>query len=182
MEHPERETPRGELVGSTVHAELSGRGQTLATAESLTGGALADLLSAAPGASEVFLGGVVTYATALKLSLLGVREETVAEHGVVSSQCAAEMAAGVRRLAGSDWGLSTTGVAGPSTQEGKPVGRVHLGVAGPEGTTTRELHLDGDRAQVRAAACEEAAVALVRALGVAGPGDGTDDGSDGQPG
>lgn len=164
-------TPRPEVLGATVHAELVDRGQTLATAESITGGALADLLTAAPGASEVFLGGVVSYATELKVALLGVREATVEEHGVVSAECAAEMAAGVRERAGTDWGLSTTGVAGPSTQEGKPVGLVFVGVAGPDGTTTQELHLDGDRAQIRAAACEEAAVALVRALGVGVPDD-----------
>ena len=79
------------------------------------------------------------------------------------------MAAGVRQRAGTDWGLSTTGVAGPATQEGKPVGLVFVGVAGPDGTTTHELHLDGDRAEIRTAACEEAAVALVRALGVGDP-------------
>lgn len=162
-------TPRHQLLGATVHAELVDRGQTLATAESITGGALADLLTAAPGASEVFLGGVVTYATELKVALLGVGEDVVEQHGVVSAPCAAAMAEGVRDRAGSDWGLSTTGVAGPATQEDKPVGLVYVGVAGPEGTTTHELHLDGDRAQIRTAACEEAAVALVRALGVGDP-------------
>lgn len=141
----------------------------VSTAESLTGGALGETLSAAPGASDTYLGGVVAYATSLKLSVLGVSEETVSRHGVVSAECAAEMAAGVRSLTGSDVSVSTTGVAGPAVQEGKPVGLVFLGVAGPRGVVTKELHLDGDRPAVRAAACREA-ISAVLAIVVAIPG------------
>ena len=159
-------TPRHQLLGATAHAELVLRGQTLATAESVTGGALADLLTAAPGAGDAYLGGVVAYETDLKLRLLGVQRATVETHGVVSAECAAEMAAGVRERTGADWGLSTTGVAGPTTQEDKPVGLVHVGVAGPDGVTTHELRLDGGRAAIRDRACEGAVVALVRRLGV----------------
>lgn len=155
---------RGLLQGATVHAELALDQQTLATAESVTGGALADLLSAAPGAGDAYLGGVVAYDTDLKVGLLGVDPGTVGTRGVVSAACAGEMAAGVRRLVGADWGLSTTGVAGPTTQEDKPIGLVYVGVAGPTGVTTHELHLSGERAEIRAAACEEAVVALVRRL------------------
>jgi nicotinamide-nucleotide amidase len=149
-----------QLLGATLHAELVARKQTLATAESLTGGALGDLVSAAAGASETYLGGVVTYATRTKVTLLGVDQATVDEHGVVSEQCAREMALGVRDLVGSDWGVATTGVAGPTEQEGKEVGTVFVAVAGPDGVVARQLHLDGDRAQIRSATCT-AAVAMV---------------------
>src|SRR3954447_16444398 len=90
--------PDAQVLGATLHAELTRRGATLATAESLTGGALADLVSASPGASESYLGGVVSYATSVKSGLLGVREETIEAHGVVSAACAEEMAARVKEL------------------------------------------------------------------------------------
>jgi nicotinamide-nucleotide amidase len=143
---------------------LAGRGETLATAESLTGGMLASLLTGVPGASRSFRGGVVSYATELKESLLGVPAEVVAEHGVVSGPCAAAMAEGARRLAGATYAVATTGVAGPDLQEGKPAGLVFVSVAGPEVTTVRELHLDGDRQAVRYAACERALDALAEVL------------------
>jgi nicotinamide-nucleotide amidase len=156
-----------QVLGATLHAELLRRGLTLATAESLTGGALGDLVSASAGASETYLGGVVTYATETKVKLLGVDRATVDEHGVVSEQCAREMAAGVRVLVGSDWGVATTGVAGPTEQEGKEIGTVFVAVAGPRGpqdVVARHLHLDGDRAQVRAAACTAAAALLLESV------------------
>jgi nicotinamide-nucleotide amidase len=153
-----------QLIGAGLHAELIRTGMTLATAESLTGGALADLVSAAPGASETYLGGVVSYATEVKVRLLGVRESTVSEHGVVSAECAVEMANGVRALVGSDWGVSTTGVAGPTTQEDKPVGTVFVAVAGPDGARARELHLAGDRAEIRDRTCTEAAAMVLEEL------------------
>jgi nicotinamide-nucleotide amidase len=147
---------RAEL-GSELRGELLARGMTLATAESLTGGLLADLASAPPGASETYVGGVVSYATRVKVAVLGVREETVEEHGVVSEQCAREMAEGVRALMGADWGVSTTGVAGPTTQEDKPVGTVFLAVAGPTGTTCHERRFEGDRSHIRGLASVAAA-------------------------
>ena len=130
---------------------------TLATAESLTGGRLAAAVTSVPGASASYLGGFVTYATQLKESLLDVPRAIVEEYGVVSGECARAMADGARTLLGSDWAVSTTGVAGPAEQEGKPVGTVFVGLAGPRGTTSHELHLDGDRAEVRAQACSAAA-------------------------
>ncbi len=146
-----------EATGQTGHAAaaellaiLRTRDLTLATAESLTGGALADAVSSVPGASAGFVGGVVAYATVVKQGVLGVSADTLATHGAVSAECAAEMAGGVRSLLGADVGLSTTGVAGPESQEGKPVGRVHVAVAGPLGTRTVELRLSGDRQQIRA--------------------------------
>ena len=147
-----------------LHAALRARRLTLATAESLTGGALADLVSSVPGASATYLGGVVSYATAVKQQLLGVSLATIETHGVVSAQCAAEMARGVRVLLGSDVGVSTTGVAGPEHQEGKPVGLVHIAVDDVEGTRTHELRLVGDRPEIRATACSHAVSAALEAL------------------
>ena len=144
------------------------RGLTVATAESMTGGAVADLVSAAPGASATFLGGVVSYATEVKQQVLGVSDETVDEYGVVSAPCAAEMARGVRDLLRADYGVSTTGVAGPEPQEGKPVGMVYIGVAGPYGVDTHELTLSGERAEIRAQATREAVRLLLEAV-VHGP-------------
>lgn len=143
-------------LGAQLHAELLARGQMIASAESITGGGLGDLLTAAPGASETYLGGVVSYATAVKQQLLGVTDETVENEGVVSAACAREMAVGIRDLLKADFGVSTTGVAGPTEQEGKPVGLVYVGVAGPRGVRTVELELDGDRAEIRDQACIEA--------------------------
>jgi len=157
--------PDLEVLTAALHAELVSRSKTLATAESLTGGGLAELVSAAAGSSDTYLGGVVAYASAVKQQVLGVSAGTVATHGVVSAACAAEMALGVRSLVGADYGVSTTGVAGPTEQEGKPVGLVYVAVAGPGGVTTKELHLRGDRSQVRQRTCLEAvsaAIAVVR--------------------
>lgn len=159
---PERDDgPDPQVMAASLHAELSGRKAMCATAESITGGGLGDLLSAAPGASETYLGGVVSYATEVKQKVLGVSQQTVDDQGVVSAQCAAEMATGVRSLLGADWAVSTTGVAGPTTQEGKPVGLVYVGVAGPGVVTTRELHLSGERGRIRELACLEAVSALL---------------------
>ncbi|HJQ04114.1 MAG TPA: CinA family protein [Nocardioides sp.] len=128
---------------------LGDAGLTLATAESLTGGQLAAVLTGVPGSSKVYGGGVVSYATSVKIDVLGVPEELVAEHGVVSAECAAAMAESVRELLGSDVGLSTTGVAGPERQEGKPVGTVFIGVASEAGTKVVPLSLSGDRSSIQ---------------------------------
>jgi nicotinamide-nucleotide amidase len=165
--------PDQQILGATLHAELLRRGLTLATAESLTGGALGDLVSASPGASETYLGGVVSYATSVKVTVLGVRQETVDTSGVVSAACAREMASGVRELVGADWAVSTTGVAGPTEQEGRPVGTVFIGIAGPDGVVARELHVDGNRAQIRERTCTEAASSVLdRVVGVQVPSGG----------
>jgi nicotinamide-nucleotide amidase len=154
----------GQDLGAQLHAELLARGKMIATAESITGGGLGDLLTAAPGASETYLGGVVSYATAVKQQLLGVTDQTVERDGVVSAACAREMAVGVRDLLKADFGVSTTGVAGPTEQEGKPVGLVYVGVAGPHGARTVELKLDGDRAEIRDQACIEAVRAVMESV------------------
>jgi PncC family amidohydrolase len=151
------------LAGNLV-AELTRRGQTLACAESLTGGLVAASVTEVPGASAVLLGGVVAYATEVKRTLLGVPAEILDGVGAVSSECATAMAAGVRRLLGADWAVSTTGVAGPDSQEGKPVGTVYVGVAGPDGVFAHRLDLPGDRAEIRQAATGAVLETLLRAL------------------
>jgi PncC family amidohydrolase len=147
---------------------LRGSGLSLATAESLTGGGLGALLTSVPGASEVYVGGVVCYATRLKTALLGISPALVAEHGVVSAACAEAMAVGARRLLDADVALSTTGVAGPDPQEGHPAGTVFVACAGEHAVALRRLELAGDRAAVRDAATA-AAVELALSRWGAGP-------------
>ena len=142
-----------------VH-ELEARGLTLATAESLTGGGLGAAVTSVPGASTVYAGGVITYATRLKVELLGVPIEIIHGDGAVSAPCARAMAGGARTLLGADIGVSTTGVAGPDRQEGKPAGTVFVAVVDAEGQAVRALRLDGDREAVRAAT-SDAALELV---------------------
>ncbi|MFE5899705.1 CinA family protein [Streptomyces sp. NPDC056488] len=120
-----------------VLALLAERGQTLAVAESLTGGLVAAELTGVPGASASFRGSVTAYATALKHELLGVDAALLAERGAVDPEVASQMAAGVRARLGADWGIATTGVAGPEPQDGQPVGTVYVAVAGPAGETAR---------------------------------------------
>ena len=147
-------------AAAAVVARLQAAGQTLAVAESLTGGLLAAAVVDVPGASQVLRGAVVAYASDLKHSLLGVDAELLARLGAVNPQVAAEMATGVRDRLAADWGLSTTGVAGPDPQDGKPPGTVHVALAGPHGVRTTDLLLPGDRTQVRTATVD-AALALL---------------------
>ncbi|MEZ0580116.1 CinA family protein [Nocardioides sp. MH1] len=143
-----------------IVARLTEVEETVAAAESITGGRLSARLTDGPGSSKVFLGGVVSYATEVKVKVLGVPQSVIDEHGVISGACAAAMAEGVRELLGSTYGVSTTGVAGPDTQEGQPVGTVFVGVAGPAGTEVEELSLDGDRTEIQMATVGEAMSAL----------------------
>jgi nicotinamide-nucleotide amidase len=128
---------------------LAERGETFATAESLTGGLVAATVVEIPGVSSVFRGGVVVYATDLKAALAGVPEDLLAERGPVDPDVALALAAGVRRRCAADWGLATTGVAGPDPQDGKPVGTVFVAVDGPSGGTVRALQLAGNRTVIR---------------------------------
>lgn len=144
-------------VAADVLRLLMVRGETLAVAESLTGGLVAAEITAVPGASKVFRGSVTAYATELKREVLGVDGALLAAHGAVDPQVAAQMAAGVRTALGADWGLATTGVAGPDPQDGQPVGTVFVAVDGPveEGSVEHasgkvaSLRLNGDRAEIR---------------------------------
>ena len=147
----------GDEQVATLIADLARRGLSIATAESLTGGGLVARLVDVPGASHVVRGGVCTYA----VDTLGVSESRLALTGPVDEQVARQMAAGARSLFGASIGLSTTGVAGPGPADGFPAGTVHIACAHPAGVEHRLLHLEGDRAQVRAGAID-AALALLR--------------------
>ena len=141
------------------------RGETVAFAESLTGGLIAAAFIENPGASAAIHESYVTYAEASKQRLLGVKKETLESDGVVSAACACQMAAGARARSGADWAVSATGLAGPDggTAE-KPVGTVFIGIAGKSGAFAREFHFSGDRAAVRRQAVEAALSTLAEAI------------------
>jgi PncC family amidohydrolase len=132
-----------------VHELLAVRRATVAVAESLTGGLLGAALTAMPGASATFRGGVLVYATDLKESLGGVPGPLLAAEGAVSAEVAAAMAAGVRDRTGATYGVALTGVAGPDSQDGHQPGTVFVAVAGPSGGQVRSLRLPGDRVEIR---------------------------------
>lgn len=144
---------------------LVASGASLAVAESLTGGRVAAALTAVPGASRVFRGGVVSYATEVKVDVLGVPVEVVEHDGVVSAACAEAMARGTARLLGATHAVATTGVAGPGRQEGKPVGTVFVGLLTPAGVRSQRLDLAaaGDRADIQEATVEAALRLLLAA-------------------
>lgn len=146
-----------------IHRLLADRGATVAVGESLTGGLLGAQLTAVPGASKTFRGGVIAYATELKQTLLDVPGPLLDAEGAVSAHVAAAMAAGVRDRLAATYGVALTGVAGPDEQDGNPPGTVFVAVAGPDDGQVRELTLPGDRWEVRAAAVD-AAIDLLRDL------------------
>ena len=133
-----------QTMESVVLDMLRQRGWSLGLAESVTGGLVAGRITGVPGASEVFRGSVVSYASQVKFDLLGVEPGPV-----VSERAAGQMAEGARRVLGADVGLALTGVAGPTEQDGMPVGTLCVGIALPDGTTTRTLRLPGVRDQMR---------------------------------
>lgn len=139
-----------ELAG--LIAALKKKGETVATAESLTGGLVAAVLTSVPGASAVVRGGLVAYATPLKHDLAGVDDELLAEHGAVHPDVAAQLADGARITCGATWGVGLTGVAGPEPQDGIEPGVVHIGVSGPGAAEVRTIGIEGNRHQVRAGA------------------------------
>lgn len=156
-------------AASDAREELVRRGWTLGIAESLTGGAVAAEFVSVPGASDVLLGGVVAYATPVKHSLLGVSEDLLAEYGPVHPEVALQMAQGVRgavRVSGraADVGLSTTGIAGPASPDGQPVGTVHIAVVTPKAILNEAFRFSGERAQIRAQSVEAALSTLLAAL------------------
>jgi PncC family amidohydrolase len=140
---------------------LRARGDTIAVAESLTGGMLAAALTAIPGASAAFRGGVVAYATDLKGALLGVPAALLDRHGAVHPDVARAMADGVARRLGTTVGAATTGVAGPDPQDGQPVGTVYIAVSARGDTTVRSLALSGGRQQIRQATVERSLALLI---------------------
>jgi len=148
----------GELVvgqGEVTMAPAIGRllsrtGQTLATAESCTGGMIGRMITDAPGASAYYVGGIIAYANEVKIAHLGVPAETLTAHGAVSEEVADAMARGCRSRFTTDWAVSVTGIAGPGGgTEDKPVGLVYIALAGPDGCTTHRHVFPGPRDQVR---------------------------------
>lgn len=147
-------------------AHLRERGWTLGIAESLTGGMLAADLISVPGASATVMGAIVAYATPLKQTLLSVDAGLLADRGPVDPEVARQMAEGVRRAVAvegriADVGISTTGIAGPESPDGQPVGTVYVGVVTPDGATVLALRLEGDRQAIRTAAVRRAVGALL---------------------
>jgi len=142
-------------VEKDVGRLLTERGETLAIAESLTGGLVASVITDVPGSSAYLLEGVVTYANVSKMERLGVLEGTLIAHGAVSEEVACEMAEGVRSVLGADWGVSTTGIAGPTGDtEEKPLGLVYYAVASNQGTVVRRDVFPGSRQEVKRATVE----------------------------
>jgi nicotinamide-nucleotide amidase len=141
------------LAGAGLAAQIVGlltrRRQTVAVAESLTGGLLGAAITTVPGASSVFRGGVIAYATDVKAALLGVSAALLAERGAVDPNVAGMMAAGVRERLGAAIGAATTGVAGPDAADGKPPGTVHIAVSTAGGTVVQTLALSGGRDEIR---------------------------------
>ena len=136
----------GQSLAEVVLELLRRRGDTLAVAESCTGGGLGAALAAVPGASDVFLGGVIAYANTVKQALLGVPADTLASHGAVSDPVAIAMAEGARRATGARWSIAVTGIAGPGGGSAeKPVGLVHIAVAGPDGTRSAGVRFGSRR-------------------------------------
>jgi nicotinamide-nucleotide amidase len=170
---------KNSALAEGILAELSSRGETLASAESLTGGIIGELLTDVPGSSASYLGGVISYATRLKATLAGVGRSTLAEVGPVAERTAAEMARGVAALCGANWGVAATGVAGPDAQDGHAVGEVYVAVSYQRGELLRvkELALQGDRTAIRQQAALAALALLAEALGLNGVAGGLYDAS-----
>jgi nicotinamide-nucleotide amidase len=128
---------------------LKERGLTISTAESCTGGMVAKAITDVSGASQVFWGGVVSYDNSVKMNVLGVEKEVLEKYGAVSHECAEQMAAGARRVLGTDYAIATTGIAGPDggTPE-KPAGTVWIAVASPEGVTSKKFTFNSTRRNI----------------------------------
>lgn len=158
----------GESLEEVVLLLLGLQNATLSVAESCTGGQLAQRLTAIPNASRAFAGGTVVYSDALKTTLAGVAPATLAAHGAISEQVARELASGTRDRLRTTYALSITGVAGPTlpfgADQGKPIGLVYIGLAGPEGTEVKQFNLPGDRERIRLWATQHALEMLRRHL------------------
>jgi nicotinamide-nucleotide amidase len=145
---------------SLIISRLVARGETLAVAESLTGGLLAATIVNVAGASAAFLGGLIVYATPLKAILAGVDADLLAARGPVDPDVAEQLAAGARTRCAATWGLATTGVAGPTPQDGIAVGTVFIAIAGPGISRVEKLLLQGDRSEIREQSVAEALALL----------------------
>jgi len=148
----------------SIIEKLKSRGETVSVAESLTGGGLGHALTQVPGASEVFIGGVVAYTSDVKINFLGVQKATIDQHTVVSEEVALEMARGAMEKLGTTWAIATTGIAGPGDYMGIREGTVWIAICGPI-CQTLQLTLDGGRDGVRQGAISSAMGTFARILG-----------------
>jgi nicotinamide-nucleotide amidase len=152
-------------IAQAVVLALVNSGQHLATVESLTGGLIGATLTSVPGASQAYLGGLITYATELKHRLALVPSELLAEVGPISGRTAAAMALGAQSVTGADWALAVTGAAGPDPQDGHAPGEVWVGLGTPAGEPViQRLQLGGSREQIRAQTVAAALAMLLAAL------------------
>lgn len=150
-------------IASRIIDELRRRRESLAVAESLTGGGLGAAITSIPGSSDVFLGGVIAYQLSVKRQLLKVPDSLIKEFGVVSEEVAVAMADGLRELFGTTWAIATTGVAGPGPSDGVAAGTVWIAIRGPINQST-ELAIQGEREVVRNASVSSAITAFARIL------------------
>ena len=157
--------PADAELAARIVGLLTQRQQTVAVAESLTGGLLGAAITTVPGASVVFRGGVIAYATDLKAALLGVPAALLAERGAVDPDVAGAMAAGVAQRLGATAGVATTGVAGPDPADGKPPGTVHIAVCAGGGAVVQTLALSGSRDEIRRGTVERSLRLLWSVLG-----------------
>ncbi len=161
QELAENEAKLREMLGDAIYGEgtdslqkvigntLKERGMTVGVAESCTGGFLASLFTSLPGASEYFYGGVVSYDNSVKMNVLGVEKEVLDTYGAVSQECAEQMAAGSRKVLGTDYAIATTGIAGPDGgTPDKPAGTVWIAVATPEGVTSKKFTFNSTRRNI----------------------------------
>ena len=144
--------------------KLKKRKETIAVAESLTGGGLGEAITSIKGASEVFIGGVIAYSDEIKVKELGVSKSTLKKETAVSEEVAIEMASGIRKKYNSTYGISTTGVAGPGKAYGQKAGTVWIGISSANNTYAIPLLLSGDRETIRKATIESALAAFSRIL------------------
>lgn len=150
-------------IASHIIDELRRRGESLAVAESLTGGGLGAAITSVPGSSDVFFGGVIAYQLSVKRELLKVPDSLIKEFGVVSEEVAVAMADGLRELFGTTWAIATTGVAGPGPSDGVAAGTVWIAIRGPINQST-ELEIQGEREVVRNASVSSAITTFARIL------------------
>lgn len=154
-----------EILGfaAEIVEHLRERGETISTAESLTAGSVSSTIVSIAGASDVFVGGITAYRDEIKVSHLNVDPQLIKTHTVISEEVATAMAKGAVKSFGTTWAIGTTGVAGPNTLDGFPVGSVWVAIEGPISHTI-ELALSGDRESVRNAATSSAIAAFARIL------------------
>jgi nicotinamide-nucleotide amidase len=146
-----------------VIASLEARGETLSVAESITAGGLGSAITSMPGASQVFLGGVIAYSNDVKINILGIDSALIDKFSVVSEEVAIAMADAVRAKFGTTWGIATTGIAGPGDYLGMPEGRVWVAISGPVNQTI-QLQLDSGREGIRTGAISSAIGTFARIL------------------